>query len=128
MRHSKPATFYLIRPRDQATLAVVLGCLLVMIWGYWHQAGGDREQLIDMDQALPLEARFQVDVNRAGWTELMQLPNIGRTLAERIVNDRKNNGPFTSLEDLGRVDGIGPLTMNRIGVYLIFMPRNGERE
>ena len=58
----------------------------------------------------------------------MQLPNIGRTLAERIVNDRKNNGPFTRLEDLGRVDGIGPLTMNRIGVYLIFMPRNGERE
>ena len=123
MRHSKPATFYLIRPRDQATLAVVLGCLLVMVWGSWRWNGGHREQLIDIDQAPPLEARFLVDVNQAEWPELMQLPDIGRTLAERIVNDRRRNGPFTSLEELGRVDGIGPRTMQRIGAHLIFPPR-----
>jgi competence protein ComEA len=128
MRQSKPASFYLIRPRDQATLAVVLGSLLLMIWGYWHWAGGDREQLIDIDKALPLQARFLVDINQATAAELMQLPNIGRTLAERILDERKNNGPFASLEDLDRVHGIGPLTMDRIEPYLLFIPGNGDWE
>jgi competence protein ComEA len=36
------------------------------------------------------------------------LPGIGPKLAHRIVEDRQKNGGFASLEDLGRVSGIGP--------------------
>nr|WP_297430510.1 helix-hairpin-helix domain-containing protein [uncultured Actinotalea sp.] len=49
-----------------------------------------------------------VDVNRAGPGELEALPGIGPVLAERIVADRQEHGPFASVDDLQRVRGIGP--------------------
>ncbi len=42
------------------------------------------------------------------------LPGIGPKLAQRIVLDRQQNGAFSSLEDLERVTGIGPKTVDRI--------------
>ena len=44
----------------------------------------------------------------------MQLDGIGRELAKRIVEDRNKNGPFLSIDDVGRVQGIGPTTLDRI--------------
>jgi len=49
-----------------------------------------------------------VDVNRAAADELRALPGIGAGLARRIVADREARGPFRSLDELGRVKGIGP--------------------
>jgi len=126
MRHPKPAKFYLIRPRDQVTLTIVLGSLLVMIWAYWRWSGGPSAEFLDLDEAPHLEARFLVDINQAEWPELLQLPDIGRTLAQRIVNDRQINGPFISIDDLDRVNGIGPHTIKRIGGYLLFAPPSAE--
>lgn len=51
-----------------------------------------------------------VDVNRASVGELMALPGIGAVRAEAIVLDRIRNGPFRTVQDLDRVDGLGPDT------------------
>jgi competence protein ComEA len=48
-----------------------------------------------------------INVNSASAEELEELPGIGPTLAAAIVEDRARNGPFTSVEDLNRVPGIG---------------------
>lgn len=48
-----------------------------------------------------------VDLNRAGKNELMALPGIGPTLAERIVNHRSAAGRFRTVDDLLNVRGIG---------------------
>ena len=48
-----------------------------------------------------------ININRATADELDALPGIGPVLASRIVNYRKANGPFTAIEDLQRVSGIG---------------------
>lgn len=58
--------------------------------------------------ARPLAAGERVDLDRAGAAELDRLPRIGPALARAIVADREANGPFGSLEGLGRVRGIGP--------------------
>lgn len=50
----------------------------------------------------------RVDLNRADHAALESLPGIGPAIAARIVSDREANGPFSSLEDLGRVSGVGP--------------------
>lgn len=52
-----------------------------------------------------------VDINRADPNELVRLPRIGPVTAQRIVAARRER-PFSSLEDLGRVPGIGPATLD----------------
>ena len=55
-----------------------------------------------------------VNVNSAREAELRLLPGIGPGLAGRIVEERDAGGPFRSLEDLQRVRGIGPVTVQRL--------------
>ena len=46
-------------------------------------------------------------LNRASANDLEGLPGVGPVLAERIVAYREQNGPFTEVEDLLQVGGIG---------------------
>ncbi len=48
-----------------------------------------------------------ININRATAGELDSLPGIGPVLASRIIDYRKSNGPFTSVDDLQKVSGIG---------------------
>jgi competence protein ComEA len=66
--------------------------------------------------------RFVVDVNSAKWPELAQIPGIGETLARRIVETRERNGPFHGVDDLDRVPGVGPKTLERMKPYLRPLP------
>ena len=63
---------------------------------------------------------FRVDVNTGTWIEWSQLQGIGPSLAHRIVADREANGPFEAIDDLQRVHGIGPVTLDRIRPWLKF--------
>lgn len=64
-----------------------------------------------------------VYVNTATVEELEQLPRIGPALAERIVAYREANGPFSALDDLGNVSGIGPAILEEIAPYVSFEAR-----
>ena len=55
-----------------------------------------------------------VDVNTASATELEELPGIGEVIAQRIVDYRTQNGPFTSVDDLLDVSGIGDAILAEI--------------
>lgn len=50
----------------------------------------------------------KIDLNAATEAELDTLPGVGPATAAKIVSDRKENGPFRTVEDLLRVPGIGP--------------------
>ena len=54
-----------------------------------------------------------LNVNRASAEELVQLPGIGPVIAARLVEER-GKGAFSSLDDLTRVRGIGPATVDRL--------------
>jgi competence protein ComEA len=55
-----------------------------------------------------------INVNTASAVELESLPGIGEVLAATIIEYRTENGPFTSVEDLMDVSGIGPATLEEI--------------
>ncbi|MCR6713069.1 MAG: ComEA family DNA-binding protein [Demequina sp.] len=69
----------------------------------------DGEQIVvpRKGDAEAAEGGGPVNLNRANAEQLEQLPGVGPVLAERIVADREANGPFASVEDLGRVQGVG---------------------
>ncbi|MBL8797334.1 MAG: helix-hairpin-helix domain-containing protein [Planctomycetia bacterium] len=58
-----------------------------------------------------------IDVNRAGAAELQKLPSIGPVLSLRIIDERGKR-PFRSVEDLRRVPGIGPKTLDKLKPYV----------
>lgn len=55
-----------------------------------------------------------VNVNVATLKELQNLPGIGKVAAERIIAYRTENGPFTKVDDLTKVKGIGAKTLDKI--------------
>jgi len=112
--------------RDQGSLLALVSSLLVLMACYWFYHGGHRGDLIEIDRASPLQARFQVDINRADWPEMIQLPGIGETLARRVIVERSENGPFRAVDDLTRVNGIGPRTLERMRPYLSPIPKDTD--
>lgn len=59
------------------------------------------------------EAHAVVDVNRADLEALQTLPGIGPAIAQRLLVARREQ-LFTSIDDLVRVRGIGPATVERL--------------
>jgi len=55
-----------------------------------------------------------INVNTATNTELEELPGVGEVIAQAIVDYRTENGPFTSVDQLLDVSGIGDATLENI--------------
>jgi competence protein ComEA len=55
-----------------------------------------------------------LNINTATQAELERLPGIGPVTAGKIITYRQNNGPFTSIEDILKVSGIGSATFETI--------------
>jgi competence protein ComEA len=56
----------------------------------------------------------KINLNSATSDELQKLPRIGPKVAQRIIDFRKQNGPFKRIEDLMKVKGIGEKTFTQL--------------
>lgn len=59
-------------------------------------------------------AAAAVNINTATKEELMTLKGVGDKRAQEIIDYRKKNGNFKSIDDLEKVPGIGPGLMKQI--------------
>ena len=66
--------------------------------------------------------RRKLDLNRASQAELEALPGIGPKRASAIVRWRVEHRPFVELEDLVKVPGIGPATLERLRPLAVVRP------
>jgi competence ComEA-like helix-hairpin-helix protein len=80
-----------------------------------------RIQGIDNKQKLePLRKNLtaKLDLNVATADQLQKVPGVHQSLAQNIVRFREANGPFTSVDDLSRIQGIDNFKMDMIKKYV----------
>ena len=66
------------------------------------------------DAGSDAEGQGLVNINTANATQLTQLPGVGPAIAQKIIDYRTANGPFTSVDDLTKVPGIGAAKLAQI--------------
>lgn len=102
----------------QPLIAAGVAVCLVAVAGWFIACGGLSGRLVHHDTAPPIERRFTVDVNEAAESELAQLPGFGAAMARRLVDHRRQHGPFTTVDDLLDVPGIGPAKLATLRPHL----------
>ncbi|MCL2227655.1 MAG: ComEA family DNA-binding protein [Oscillospiraceae bacterium] len=73
--------------------------------GQPHAALPPTEQAVTVPPVVVGDGR--ININTASRSELMDLPGIGSSLSERIIDYRNRHGFFRSIEELRNISGIG---------------------
>lgn len=63
------------------------------------------------------KASDKININSADSSELQKIPGVGAKTAEKIINYRSQN-PFSSIEDIKNVDGIGDKKFDSMKDYI----------
>ena len=117
-----PSSFLWLTNHDQWLVVIVSAVVVVLLAVKWQKLRYvDRSEIIV--QSGSEDIGYQIDLNSATWVELTQLRDVGPVTAQRIVNSREEAGPFSSIDDLQRVDGIGPKTVEKNRRWLRFSQR-----
>ena len=114
----RPPTGAFARYRPQVVVSLLV--VIVLVGGALYTArlseGAPRvvytaslEEIQD-DSQDPLK----IDINTADVEKLDELPEVGPSTAESIVEYRRLNGEFRSVDDLEEILGIGPKTLEKI--------------
>lgn len=92
-----------------AALALVLAAACAFSMPFWGREVplGDLPPLATAPGTARTPAEQPVDLNKAGLSLLMTLPEIGETRARAIIDYREVHGPFRSVNELAAVEGIG---------------------
>jgi competence protein ComEA len=56
----------------------------------------------------------KININKADENELQNLPGVGPAKAAAIIQYRKENGPFQTVEDIKKISGIGDKTFEKL--------------
>ncbi len=76
-----------------------------------------REIISTKKKEEPLQKK-SIDLNKASVEELKKLPGIGDKTAQKIVEYRKKYGRFNKIEDIMKVERIGPNLFEKIKEYI----------
>lgn len=75
------------------------------------------EQLVQVAKKHPYLLFQPIPINTADAKHFGVIPGIGPELSQRIIAYRTAHGPFRSLDELGKVKGIGPRKLVSLKEY-----------
>ena len=114
--------------RDQKVLAGLVFLFLILLVGRWVYLSGIGLSPVEIDRASEIQLQYKIDINKASWIEWVQLEGLGETLARKIVDYREENGPFSEIDDLVKVNGIGEKTLAKFRPWLTLEKESGLPE
>lgn len=99
------------------SLVIVLVSVSALLWR--HASDSQRPGSRESGREIPVRL---VDLNAAPAQELMLLPGIGPARAAAIERDRLENGTYASIDEIDRVRGIGPGTIEKLRAHAVVGP------
>lgn len=113
-------------PRSaQLATAFLLGVALTLLIVYsgiylgWGSRPTERDRTVYV---------HRVDLNHASRAELLQLPGVGENMAGRIEDYRREHGGFRAVDDLAKVHGVGPATLERLRGWVCVQEEEAEED
>jgi len=111
----------------QPVVAVLAAMGLAAMAVWFQAAGGFSGGLVAYRNTAAATAPsgdtgYTIDINTASRVELLQLPRVGPSLADRIIHRRQTVAPYATPEDLLSVPGIGEITLADIRPFLRPLP------
>ena len=104
--------------KPYALLIVCALCCLFFFSVLGASVANVPDLLINADRpsaTVTTDASFgKVNINTGLREELLTLPGVGEVIAERIIAYLEENGPFSSIEELVNVKGIGEKTLEKL--------------
>lgn len=99
-----------------ASMLIYTWLVASMAYDWFRDPAGTRGMPATAGQqaAKPGSPLFELDINTATAGQLQALPDVGPRIAERIVMEREANGFFRSVDELQRVHGMGPKTLDKL--------------
>jgi competence protein ComEA len=77
-------------------------------------SGGAPEPISAGSSSVPRPGAAPLDLNSATAAQLDELPGVGPVTAAAIIAWREHNGSFRSVDQLGDVEGIGPVRLEKL--------------
>lgn len=111
---------YYYQPEDSVTRFKVAETLAkeqqAGMWAYPEKVG----TVVQTSDAAYREQLFPLNINTATLKELQFLPTVGPRRAKIILDYREKKGGFKRIEELERIKGIGPATLEKLRPLIIF--------
>ncbi len=114
------ADFWLQRPLFWVLSLLALGAAaLLFYYPVWHTDWQqDDVAAYFVGMTVTVDGQTMLDLNAVDRQGLQALPGIGETRAKAILDYRAANGPFTSMDQLLQVEGIGEKTLQTLQKYV----------
>lgn len=109
--------FDLTRQERQVVLFLIMVALVGLGVNFALKVNSAAAKFIKID-----EDALKVNLNQAGYEDLIGIKGITPKLAREIIEYRNKYGFFETLEELKEVKGIGEVRYNKIKDYLTLTP------
>lgn len=99
-------------------LYIFLFILFLSITVYFLHSRLDSANYFLSDYTQPSQIQ-KININTATAEQLQIIPGIGPAISERIIAYRMEYGPFTCIDDIINVKGVGKSLLSRLETYII---------